>query len=357
MDHVEPELKASEAAFEAGVVQPLPEEPGARGARVTLFTLPRSMLGEAGLRQRIAIMSWLQLRPRPYILLMGDDPGVGEYAREIGVTWVPDIAKNEYGTPLLSSCWERAHQLAPTRTRVFINTDIVLFDGFTEAVAACELHYKEDFFMSGQRTTVRVRPEDVPLERPDWLAWLYAKSSDKELATPDTLDAVDYFAFTSGLLRDIPPFAIGRYSWDSWILHHLVVTLADTVDASEVVRIAHLAHQVHDKMTSRGNSNVLDNPEVQENRRLAGGSTHMGNLQHSWDVLAPCDAATDDSCHGFSFKPKQRRWRSPGNKKFVFINNTTITDRNEAIEAVRREREKYFRAQELKKKPTATTKN
>jgi hypothetical protein len=313
------------AQWQPGVVQPLPPEPEAIGARVTLFTLPRSMYGEAAVRQKIAIASWLKLRPRPYILLMGEDPGVGEYAQEIGVTWVPDIAKNQYGTPLISSCWEKAHQLAPTRTRVFINTDIVMFASFTEAVAVCEERYTKDFFMSGQRTTVKVKPESIDLTDRQWLERLYKQSFDPRIANGDSLDAVDYFVFTSGLLHDIPPFAIGRYTWDSWIVHHLVATLVDTVDATEVVRIAHLAHEVHNKMTGNSQKDVLQNPEVIENRRLAGKMAHMGNLQHFWDALVPCnDDGSPCDASKYRFKTKHRRWRKNG-KKFITVGNVTVT--------------------------------
>ena len=38
----------------------------------------------------------------------------------------------------------------------------------------------------------------------------------------DVPDAMDYFVHTRGLWPKIPPYAVGRFTWDSWMLHSLL---------------------------------------------------------------------------------------------------------------------------------------
>jgi hypothetical protein len=74
---------------------------------LTLFTVPKAFKEHINNIQLNAILSWMSLRPRPEIILFGDDEGTPEVAEELGLRHVPEIACNEYGTPLVGDRTQR----------------------------------------------------------------------------------------------------------------------------------------------------------------------------------------------------------------------------------------------------------
>src|SRR5207237_5103881 len=81
-------------------------------------------------------------------LLMGDDPGVAEAARDQGVTHVGDPAKNEFGTPLLDWAFREAVARGSGELLCYVNADIILLDDF---LAAARRLPAGDFLAIGQR--------------------------------------------------------------------------------------------------------------------------------------------------------------------------------------------------------------
>src|SRR5262245_24272757 len=69
---------------------------------LSILAFPKPFRGHIATIQRNAISSWTRLRPQCDIFLFGDDEGTAEVAKEFGVCHVPEMARNEYGTPLLS---------------------------------------------------------------------------------------------------------------------------------------------------------------------------------------------------------------------------------------------------------------
>ena len=76
-------------------------------------------------------LSWTRLSPRPEILLFGDEEGTAEIARELGLRHFPEVARNEFGTPLLDDLFRQAEQHASTPLLGYVNGDIILTDDFT----------------------------------------------------------------------------------------------------------------------------------------------------------------------------------------------------------------------------------
>jgi hypothetical protein len=68
---------------------------------LTLFAIPKHFRGHIATIQRNAIASWTRLNPRPEIMLFGNEDGAAETARELGLRHFPEVARNEFGTPLL----------------------------------------------------------------------------------------------------------------------------------------------------------------------------------------------------------------------------------------------------------------
>ena len=97
---------------------------------LTLFTVPKPFSGHIGDIQRNAIESWRALRPDVQVILVGDEEGVAEAAREAGVDHVGGLARNDRGTPRLDSAFECAESVAESALWCLVNADIVLLDDF-----------------------------------------------------------------------------------------------------------------------------------------------------------------------------------------------------------------------------------
>src|SRR4030042_6729586 len=97
---------------------------------ITFFACPKACIGHIDIIQRNAIGSWTLLRPKPEIILMGTDKGVAEICQELGLIHIAEIDKNEYGTPLVSSIFEVAQEIAAYPIVCYINSDILLMSDF-----------------------------------------------------------------------------------------------------------------------------------------------------------------------------------------------------------------------------------
>lgn len=82
---------------------------------LTIFTILKAFHGHIGVIQNNAIRSWLLLRPACEIILLGSDEGTAELAAELGIRHVADVECSEYGTPLVSSIFSIAQDIASHR--------------------------------------------------------------------------------------------------------------------------------------------------------------------------------------------------------------------------------------------------
>ena len=104
------------------------------GANVTIFTTPKLFRGHFGTIQTNAIRSWLSLRPACEVILFGNDEGIADVAAELGVQHIPEVECNEYGTPLFSSIFSVAQNIASNQIMCFVSADIILMSDFLPAV-------------------------------------------------------------------------------------------------------------------------------------------------------------------------------------------------------------------------------
>ena len=59
---------------------------------LTIFAIPKAFKGQFDAIQHNAIRSWVQLDPKPEVVLFGDDEGTAEIANELGLRHIPEIA-------------------------------------------------------------------------------------------------------------------------------------------------------------------------------------------------------------------------------------------------------------------------
>ena len=115
---------------------------------LTLFTIPKPFRGHIAVIQRNAIRSWTLLRPACEIILFGHEEGTAEVAAEFGLRHVPEVARNEYGTPLVSDLFAQAQRLATCERLGYVNADIILLSDFLRAVQRIPFRR---FLMIGRR--------------------------------------------------------------------------------------------------------------------------------------------------------------------------------------------------------------
>jgi hypothetical protein len=217
---------------------------------ITFFTIPKPFAGHIGVIQRNALLSWLRVTPDAQVLVVGEAPD------GLDVERVPQVDRNEYGTPLLDDAFRIAEERARHPIMAFVNADILLPPSLAHAVTAT-MQQSDRFLIVGECWNTRI---DDALE-PDAIPW---HSAGRKRGA----DAIDYFVYSRGLYGEIPPFAIGRTVFDNWLVWRARNLSATVVDATSTVHALHQDHS-YAHVGSLGKARV--SPEGLENRRLLGG--------------------------------------------------------------------------------------
>ena len=231
---------------------------------LSIFSIPKPFVGHIAVIQQNAIESWKRLSVD--VTLFGDELGLEGAASRLGVRHERDIKRNAAGTPLVSDAFDRARQLARHAHVVFVNADIVLTSDLTRAVAALARTSFSSWVMVGQRHDLDVlSPIDM---REAWEDRLFQDVEQRGRLHGKS--GIDFFAFPKTMPVTLPPLAVGRVGWDSWLIYAVRRAGIPLVDATGAVRIIHQNHPpAHDPV----------GVEAMENRASAGGYYNMGSLR------------------------------------------------------------------------------
>lgn len=244
---------------------------------ITIFTTAKPFLGEISVIQKNAIESWKKLRPECEIILFGDEEGAKEAAKELGIIHVPEVKKNEYGTPLISDIFEKAQKIAKNKILAYVNADIILMSDFLKAISEINL---DKFLIVGKRHDIDIK-ERIDYSDSDWEAELREKIKKEGILHGPA--GIDYFVFPKGIWEKIPSFALGRTMWDNWLLYKAWISNVSLIDATKAIIIVHQNHKVH--ITQKYKSDVWKGPEAKINQKLAGGISHALTIRDTSEVL------------------------------------------------------------------------
>jgi hypothetical protein len=231
---------------------------------LTIFSTARPLTGKPALQQRNAIRSWTSLRPAPDIVLFGDEDGVADICRELGLIHVPHVARTEFGMPLVNDMFLKAQGLSRFDSLCYVNSDIVLMSDFGRALIRIKAWSRQQpFLMVGKHREVGIdEPLDFSSHWEDRVRELLSRDGQMGPAL-----ALDWFAFSRGLFVDMPQFAVGRAGWDNWMVYGARRCGARVIDTSVVVSAVHQRHDYsHHPDGQRG---VHTGPEAEYNVRLA----------------------------------------------------------------------------------------
>lgn len=236
---------------------------------ITVFSIPKAFAGEIAVIQRNAVQSWRALGPDVQVVLLGDEEGVGAAAHELGVEHVPDVARNDHGTPRLDDAFARVDSIARHRLRCFANGDIVLLDDFLPAVRAVEGVVHSAFLIVGASHNLCV---DRPLELGDASERRALRARAAREGSSRGATAIDYFVFPAGLFDPVPQFVVGRARFDNWLVWQ-ARQRGVVVDASDAVLAVHQAHDY--AHVEGGLAEAHFGAEAEHNLVLAGGKRRL----------------------------------------------------------------------------------
>ncbi len=239
---------------------------------LTLFSAPKPFDREhIALIQRNALRSWLALGEKVEVLLIGEENGLADVAAEMGVRHLPHVARNDQGTPLVSSIFALAREAASAPYLCYVNGDIIFLPDFLQAVEAVVAQTPRDFLMVGRRWDTDIT-EPLAFDA-HWETRVRALVRAR--GQQHSHFGIDYFVFPKGAYAQMPPFAVGRAGWDNWMIYYARQQGWKVIDASEDVLAV---HQNHDYAHLPGGQPHFRLEESQINVQMAGGRSHMFSI-------------------------------------------------------------------------------
>jgi hypothetical protein len=203
-------------------------------------------------------------------MLIGDEPGIPEVAKELGVKNVPQVDRDEKGIPTVRSVMEIGHAHGVSPLLCYANADMILMSDLLRAARQVS-EQARDFLLVGQRWDLN---QTEPLDfSGDWESRLRQDVIKRgKFYSPW---GIDYFVFPRRLYTDVPNFTIGRPAWDNWMVYHARTAFGMAIDATRDVLAI---HQNHDYSHLPGNKPPYGSEVAKSNLAKAGGRRHVYNI-------------------------------------------------------------------------------
>ncbi|MCS7162222.1 MAG: hypothetical protein NZ958_02675 [Bacteroidia bacterium] len=197
----------------------------------TLISTPKPFREPHIISQQLqALESWLLLRPRPQIIYIGKEEGAEDICRQYGIELIPEVARSLTNAPLLNDLLRRGEQVARYSILAYVNADIVIAPILTQAIQIVQRRWKRFVIIAApylaDLTGLQIR-EGFEQE---------ALNRVKKLPT---VAGADLFVFPKGVYEAVPPLAVGRLSWDNWLMCDPLLRRIPVIDATEFVPTFH----------------------------------------------------------------------------------------------------------------------
>lgn len=222
--------------------------------------------------------SWKRI-PGASVSLFGNAPGLDEHAKAFGFRSIPAVQRDEFGRPLLSAIFQGMHGQSAESVLGYINSDIILLPGLAASIAAVRARFDAYLIIARRWNLDSVPALDF---EPGWDEKLRRQvAREGELFTPF---GIDLFVFSRGLLREIPPFALGGDYWDNYLVMRTRRRGFPVIDVTGQVM---LVHQNHPLGRYRSAAERRRSPEGLRALALAGDSHAMlGQTADATHVVA-----------------------------------------------------------------------
>lgn len=209
---------------------------------ISIFTCPKPFKGNIKILQENAIRSWKEECPNSEILLVADEEGVSAASTQLGIRHIHGVRKNEFGSPLLDSLFQRTEQEAHGEIMAFLSTDCILVGDLENIIEIVKEKFN-NFLLVGVRYDSEIS-EKLPDSN-----WQEFVLRNKGLWHPlarrkegKSFGGTDLFIFPKGLLANTPPFIVGVSLWDGWIPYDVKKRGISMIDISKSIDIVHQKH-------------------------------------------------------------------------------------------------------------------
>lgn len=241
---------------------------------LTLFSAPKSFADlHIATIQRNAIKSWTTL-PDVDVVLMGEEDGLAETSRELGVRHMPNVARSGSGAPLISSMFRLVRENSSSELLCIVNADMILMPDFVEAARTIYYGGRVAEGVSRQQCNKFVllsQRWDLDVTNPLFFSNGWEKRLREDVQKRGQLHrpaGSDFFLFPKPCYTGIPDFTIGRAGWDNWMIYHARQEKWPVIDCTPSVMIVHQNHDYRHLPESKPH---YEHPETNKNIRLAGG--------------------------------------------------------------------------------------
>ncbi|XVF02541.1 hypothetical protein REPUB_Repub04eG0184000 [Reevesia pubescens] len=301
--------------------------------KITIFTAPAPFTGSSGVKQSLAIRSWLALSPQITVILFSQHPSSASFATPFGsqVLADPDIDFTFLGVPFFHSMVERSRAFT-SDIYVFMDTETILLPDFVSAMNyAHELD--NDWLLFASPQNVSSFPFYLDEDGKHWL-----KVDGKRIRVQELQDTLGsswqwnccegrlMIAWNNGKLPlhhgVLPPFLYGRGVHNHWLIKEALSSgLRFVFDASWAISIFSLDDSRHRSNCLVKSSIVSDiekgSWEYDGNSHLAAlyGSSSLQEINYSVVMkLSKCDGqyllinTTEDILHPYAYK-RMRLWK------------------------------------------------
>lgn len=240
-----------------------------------IFSVPKPFIGEFDVIQNNAIRSWLSIKPRPRIVLLGDEKGIEEVAQRYNIETVKTIHRNKEETPLLDSIFKIISSYKNESLKMFINSDIILLEFPMHTINQMKQKFKSCVIV-GRRfeKLIRTPIKTDEINKNSFIKGLSYKSNSW----------IDYYIFTDNCFPIVPPFALGRTFWDKWLVGSVLKNNIPLIDGTNDICAIHQTHSyiVHD---NKDRKMVWAGTEALYNLTLAGGWKNLKTISNATHKL------------------------------------------------------------------------
>lgn len=234
---------------------------------ITFFSIPKKFTGEFALIQENAILSWLAFE-NSQVFLLGDEVGVEEFASLNGIEHIKNIPTNSCDTPLLSEAFRIVKSRSLNNIIVYVNCDIIFTSSLLSTINVVNSRF-QNFVIVGRRSDISVSKK-IDFSNNNWEENLKDEYSNSiELHSKS---GIDYFIFPKNIEINMPQFAVGRPSWDNWMIYYFLKMNYSVIDSTKNNLVLHQNHE-------RGYA--IYGQESKSNFFLAGGTINLCDISHS----------------------------------------------------------------------------
>lgn len=188
--------------------------------------------------QQMAILGWLDVSDE-VIVLVDEEDCCNELSKiSSRVKCHPHNCKHAFwGKPTMPCLLHTGEALASHPVVMFTNPDIV-FSGLRETLAAAAAAHGSFLVVGGRTDMDNTLCEEMSVRTHTDLVHL------AHMGTPHTKWAMDYYMFTKSSLpiASMPPFLIGNWRWDNWLLDAtLRYRNVPVIDATATILALHIS--------------------------------------------------------------------------------------------------------------------